>query len=121
MIQRFIGKLLAWLEGWLRPPKPKAQARFTSVAVEDIPSRLEQDRVYLAGGSNNYWMAAMLCPCGCGDTLHLNLLNSHRPHWKVNVHTDNSVSFHPSLWRKTRCKSHFFLKRGFVQGARTNL
>lgn len=42
----------------------------------------------------------MLCPCGCGQTLHMSLLAEDRPRWEVTVHDDGTPSLHPSVWRR---------------------
>ena len=109
-----INQIVSWIKKKLAGFFGK-QELYTYTVVDNLPSELTQNSVYVAGAENNYWLAAMMCPCGCGATLHMNLLSSHRPCWRVNMHNDKTVSFQPSLWRKTGCKSHFFLKNGLVQ------
>lgn len=113
MIKFLFSKVRSWFSKLFERP-----SGYRASFVEDLPKCLDVDRVYVAGVPANAWVAAMLCPCGCGDTLHMNLLKSQRPCWTVSVGEGGAVSFHPSLWRKTNCKSHFFLKKGRVQWVR---
>ncbi|WP_236819161.1 DUF6527 family protein [Alicyclobacillus ferrooxydans] len=57
----------------------------------------------------------MLCPCGCGEVLHMSLHPDGRPRWELTRHPDGTVSLSPSVWRKVGCRSHFFLERGRVR------
>jgi hypothetical protein len=82
--------------------------------VEDLPDRLKSGIVYLVGEGEYLWFAAMLCPCGCGVTLHMNLMPHSRPRWEVIKHKDGSVTLAPSISRLTGCHSHFFLRRGRI-------
>ncbi|MGE3343138.1 MAG: DUF6527 family protein [Vicinamibacterales bacterium] len=36
------------------------------------------------------WAAALLCPCGCGDVIELNLVEQASPCWRVRQHRDRS-------------------------------
>ncbi|MGC2966215.1 DUF6527 family protein [Paraburkholderia aspalathi] len=93
-------------------PKPRP---IRYIKVEDFPATLESAKVYLAGEGTNLWGAAMICPCGCGEVIELNLLNQVRPCWSAEEHPDGTVSLAPSVWRQKGCKSHFFLRRGEVE------
>lgn len=83
--------------------------------VEEFPDVMEARRLYVAGENGYFWAAAMLCPCGCGDVIELNLLKKARPCWSVTEHPDGSVSVRPSVWRRQGCRSHFFLRRGHIE------
>lgn len=87
---------------------------FLGVRVEDVPDKLERAKVYLAGEGNNLWAAAMICPCGCGDVIELNLLKQARPCWTAREHPDGTVSLAPSVWRQKGCRSHFVLRHGRI-------
>ncbi|WP_415195487.1 DUF6527 family protein [Rhodopseudomonas sp.] len=56
----------------------------------------------------------MLCPCGCGKILHMNLLPDERPCWQLTVDADGLATLHPSIWRQKDCGSHFWFRRGRV-------
>jgi hypothetical protein len=87
---------------------------FHFVRVEEFPDKLDHARVYLAGEGDNLWAAAMICPCGCGDVIELNLLKQARPCWSVQEHSDGTVTLAPSVWRQKGCRSHFLLRHGRI-------
>lgn len=82
--------------------------------VEELPDRLNPEMVYIVGEGEHLWYVAMLCPCRCGKTLHMNLMPHSRPRWTVTTHRDGTVTLQPSVWRRTGCSSHFFVRRGKV-------
>lgn len=53
-------------------------------------------------------MLLMRCPCGCGDTLVLNLDRRAGPAWRL-YERGPSLTIYPSYWRDTKCESHFIL------------
>jgi hypothetical protein len=91
------------------------EKRFKYEVIDDLPDRLKANRVYLAGENGHLWAAAMLCPCGCGDTIELNLLQAAKPCWEAHMHEDGLVSLKPSVWRQNGCRSHFVLQRGIIK------
>ncbi|WP_425525696.1 DUF6527 family protein [Xanthomonas campestris] len=56
----------------------------------------------------------MMCPCGCGEVIELSLSPESRNFWKLAVEAGRPT-LHPSVWRKTGCGSHFWVRRGRVQ------
>ncbi|MGE0288414.1 MAG: DUF6527 family protein [Bradyrhizobium sp.] len=56
----------------------------------------------------------MMCPCGCGEVIELNLLQQARPCWNAQEHQNGTVSVTPSVWRRKGCRSHFWLRRGRI-------
>jgi len=97
---------LAHLVGKPRP--------FKTIQVEDMPGSVEREALYLIGEDEMFWFAAMQCPCGCRAKIQLSLLPDDKPKWSAEVHANNTVSLHPSVWRKVGCKSHFWFKHGRV-------
>lgn len=57
--------------------------------------------------------AFLLCPCGCGQQLTLNLMSSHRPVWQLAVRGGKTPSLFPSI-DSTSCGAHFWLRDGQV-------
>ena len=94
------------------------QARVHSERVDEFPDALRPATLYVAGEDAYLFAAAMLCPCGCGDTIELNLLPQANPCWIVHFHGDGSASLTPSVWRTKGCKSHFLLRMGRVDWCR---
>jgi hypothetical protein len=87
---------------------------FHCVRVEDFPDKLERAKVYLAGEGDNLWAASMICPCGCGEVIELNLLKQARPCWSAQEHPDGTISLAPSVWRQKGCRSHFLVRHGRI-------
>jgi hypothetical protein len=52
--------------------------------------------------------AVFLCPCGCGDTLVINLDARAGKAWRVRLN-HHTLTLLPSVWRTTGCRSHFVL------------
>lgn len=97
----------------LRPTQP-----YHAIRIEDdeqLPETLSTSTVYIIGVPGNEWLAKMICPCGCGEILFLNLLQDEIPNWKWHVSADGMVTLNPSVWRRVGCKSHFFLRDGLIQ------
>jgi len=57
--------------------------------------------------------ALMRCPCGCGETLALNLMRTHSPCWTVRLNIRGDVTVEPSI-DATKCGAHFWLRNGIV-------
>lgn len=117
-----IWKLLSWLRFIAADIAHKAARLwpwrklrlYHFIRVEEFPDNLEKTKVYLAGEGENLWAAAMVCPCGCGDLIELNLLKQARPCWNVRLHSEGTVSLTPSVWRQKGCRSHFWLRSGRI-------
>jgi len=97
----------AW-SNWRNPPYR------TVVVSEYLPKSLAHRTLYIVEDDAYQEQAAMLCPCGCGRTLHMNLLPDERPCWTVTIHADGTSSLHPSVWRQKDCGSHFWLREGRI-------
>jgi hypothetical protein len=82
--------------------------------VEDFPDVLNPATLYVAGEEPHVWAAALLCPCGCGDVIELNLMEQASPCWSVRKHRNGSVTLMPSVWRTKGCRSHFFIRNSRV-------
>src|SRR5438128_225951 len=83
--------------------------------VEDCPEVTARGVLYVIGHSHYVWEAAMRCPKGCSRTLSVNLLPQDHPCWKLEEHSDGTPTLSPSVWRKTGCGCHFFLRRGRIE------
>ncbi len=77
---------------------------------DPIPSR----HVYLCHDDGVNWSVAMRCPCGCGDSLELMLLKEIKPNWSLITIDQQPPSLKPSIWRRTGCQSHFWLRNGHI-------
>lgn len=86
----------------------------TQIAEESLPRHLHNHTLYIVQEDGFREQAALLCPCGCGRTLHLNLLPDERPCWTLTLHSDGTSTLHPSVWRQKDCRSHFWFRHGRV-------
>jgi hypothetical protein len=90
------------------------QGKIKAAKVAELPEELERTLIYLVGENEHLWFAVMLCPCGCGEHLYLNLDPSERPCWEFMRHKWGIISLHPSIHRMVGCRSHFWLRNGQI-------
>lgn len=89
--------------------------RIRLVKVEGaFPKSLKTKTLYILTEDGVPWQAAMICPCGCGEKLDLNLLPDERPCWRFRSDEKSRATLEPSVWRKVGCKSHFWLRSGRI-------
>lgn len=50
----------------------------------------------------------MNCPCGCGETLTVNLDERAGPAWSM-YSSNRGLTVYPSVWKETGCRSHFII------------
>jgi hypothetical protein len=94
--------------------------RYHTVLVEgELPRHLRSKAIYVVQEDGYLEQATMVCPCGCGSVLHMNLLEDERPCWRVTQHPDGTATLFPSVWRKRGCRSHFWLRHGRVEWVRS--
>lgn len=90
-----------------------ARPRFRIVEIEDdFPEVMQRKTLYVLSEDGDIWAAAMICPCGCKEILHLNLFADQRPCWRLNLEGGGSLT--PSVWRQDHCGSHFWFRGGRV-------
>lgn len=125
----FLTKIWNCIGSWFRFSEPKqhyiekkksdwknpeaGSLNVTVSFVVEMPDNVKPNTVYIVGENDYYWMAGILCPCGCGNFIYLNLLNEANPRWKYKI-AKGLISISPSVWRTNGCKSHFFIRRGEV-------
>lgn len=76
----------------------------------DIPGNIKENKIYIIGENKNQWLIIFVCPCGCKEIIHLNLLVEAKPCWKYKITRKNKITLYPSIWRTTGCKSHFIIR-----------
>lgn len=105
----FLLRLSRWVRGrFVRP--------YRTMVVEDVlPEPVERRVVYILREDGFDEQAALLCPCGCGAVLHMNLLLDDRPCWRVTQNFDGTVTLFPSVRRTKGCKSHFLVMNGRIE------
>lgn len=110
---------IQWLEArwpqWLRWPTKSRQPLVHYEEVEELPDKLKNGLLYVVGEGSHRWYTAMICPCGCGATLHMGLLEDARPRWRAIRQRDGTATLVPSVNRKVGCRAHFFLEHGKIR------
>ena len=87
----------------------------TRIVQDTLPGSLKRRMLYVVEDDGYFEQAALVCPCGCGRVLQMNLLPDSRPCWSVTQHSDGTASLHPSIWRQKDCKSHFWFRKSRIQ------
>lgn len=124
MTGRVLNRLRSWLSRLVGPAwrlrqrrsetnRPAEPPFYTAVFVEDEPDAISPARVHFVGGEKPSY-AAFACPCGCREVVRTNLLPEARPCWTWRVSPQGAVTLHPSVWRTTGCRSHFFVQGGCI-------
>ncbi len=107
-------KALARLLRIARRTPPQFKARF----VKAVPMSAQPNTIYVVGDDECVWAAALVCPCGCREIIHLSLVRDASPSWRVQVNGEGVVTLLPSVWRTTGCRSHFVIYRGRLLSCR---
>lgn len=90
------------------------RGRHVLAFVNDDPDTVMPGKIYIVGEDGHPWFAVMACPCGCGETIKLAMVQGSRPRWSFVRHWDGTLSLNPSVWRRIGCQSHFWMRRGRV-------
>lgn len=98
---------------WLFPKKEKL--RLVDIIEADTPPELiKGHNLVLARDGGEDWAVAFLCPCGCKERLELALIPEVRPNWTLKMDDEGLPTLRPSVWRKTGCRSHFWVRNGLI-------
>jgi len=90
--------------------------RFSKIVfLQDLPVILTPKTIYVIGVKGYEWMIGFSCPCGCGDTIQLNLLKDGDPKWRYKISKDGNISITPSINRQINCYSHFIITDSYVK------
>ncbi|WP_423820197.1 DUF6527 family protein [Salinimicrobium sp. TIG7-5_MAKvit] len=112
--------MIRWLLKWSRKfsvffHKLCYPNKIAFILVNEAPSDISSRRVYLEGADmEDLWFAYLKCPCGCKDTIMLNLIPDTKPCWTYLHDKLGNQSLTPSVNRKFQCKSHFWIKNNRI-------
>lgn len=108
----------AWrgaLDALLRLPLFGSRADYQVEVVEDLPDRLGRNTLYVVAEGGNALHASMACPRRrCATVLNMNLAPDESPRWFLTVNVKGVPTLAPSVWRRTDCGCHFFLREGRI-------
>lgn len=72
-----------------------------------------RELVVVGSGEKAKWVK-FRCPCGCGEVIALNLMQSHYPRWAATRDQANRLTLSPSV-HSTTCGAHFFVRANRVE------
>lgn len=88
--------------------------RLVVVEGDSLPRKIPKRVLVLARDGDEDWCVGMMCPCGCKKVIELMLIPEASPRWKLTTDTKNRPTLKPSVWLKTGCHSHFWLRNGQI-------
>lgn len=99
------------LRVWDRYAPPR---RLRFVAGDSLPSAMPSRDLVLVRDDGEDWCVGFRCPCGCGRTIELLVIPEAKPRWDVAADAAGHPSLTPSVWLKSGCRSHFWVRNGRV-------
>lgn len=100
-----------WRRTWARI-SPRRRLRV--IEGDSLPDRLPRRDLVLARDGDEDWCVGLRCPCGCGRTIELLVIQEAKPRWDVSIDVKGFPSLQPSVWLQKGCGSHFWLRRGRI-------
>lgn len=108
MLRSIKQRLYRWLDRLL-------PARGLQVIQGDVlPKRMPFRELVLVKDGAEDWCVGFKCPCGCGKTIELLLPQDMKPRWTCSVDDTGRPTLHPSVWLKSGCESHFWVREGRI-------
>ena len=104
---------------WWFPANGQIAPHETEFVNSDPPQLMNPSTLYVVTEDGVPWSVSLICPCGCGEKLHMNLLEDERPQWRHKQHWTGLSSLHPSIWRTKNCCAHFWFTRGRIAWCET--
>lgn len=85
--------------------------------VEDLPVEVQRQTVYIVGGRDHPFYAAVVCPRPpCRQVIHLDISAAATRRWRLTEHADGSISLSPSIHvTGMPCGCHYWLREGCVR------
>lgn len=113
MIRQFIRRLLT-------PFLSRFSKRWRLVTVEgdSLPKKIPKRVLVLARDEDEDWCVGMMCPCGCGKVIELMLIPEASPRWTMSADSKGRPTLKPSIWLRSGCRSHFWLRDGKIDWCR---
>jgi hypothetical protein len=99
------------------PPRKSTASREVPypkvVKVKDQATALQKLKpgcLVLVQPANKAKSLKMVCPCGCGAAVSINLLPEGGLAWRLTSDQQSNLSLWPSVWLNSGCCSHFILR-----------
>ncbi len=90
--------------------------RYKTQWVEDLPDNPERNTIYIIGGRQHPFHAAVVCPRKkCSKVIHLEISPESKKRWEVTEHKDKTISLSPSIHAiNLPCNCHYWIKKGRI-------
>ena len=88
--------------------------KIKTIEGDTPPDRLPLRNIVLAREDDEDWAVGFMCPCGCGKNLELLLIKEASPNWMLTIDASNRPTLRPSVWLKSGCRSHFWVRNGKI-------
>ena len=88
--------------------------RLVVIDGDTLPKSLPRRDLVLARDDGDDWSVGMRCPCGCGATIELMVLPEAMPRWDIRTDEAGRPTLHPSVWKQSGCRSHFWIRNGRI-------
>lgn len=105
-------KIIRWLRRFWDRHGPARRLRIAD--GDALPGILPKRDLVLIRDDGENWSVGMRCPCGCGETIELMLLDEAKPRWDAKADKAGRPTLHPSVWRQNGCRAHFWIRGGRV-------
>jgi hypothetical protein len=85
------------------------------VVGDSLPTKLPRRNLVLTRDGAEDWCVGFRCPCGCGRTVELLVIDEADPRWDISIDDQRRPTLTPSVWLRDGCRSHFLIQRGRVK------
>lgn len=91
--------------------------RYETQWVEDLPDCPKKNTVYIIGGREHPFYAAVACPRKkCRKLIHLGISLQMQTRWRVTEHEDGTLSLFPSVFViDSSCHCHYWFRNGRIE------
>ena len=90
--------------------------RYKTKWVEDLPERTDKNTIYIIGGHEHPFYAAVTCPRkNCSKVIHLEISKQFEKRWLIKEEGQGVISLSPSVYVvDSPCKCHYWIKSGHI-------
>lgn len=84
--------------------------------VEDLPEDIQENTIYIIGGRDHPFYAAIVCPRRvCRQVVHLDISSQVEKQWRIVEHACGKISLTPSIHvTGLPCRCHYWLRKGRI-------
>lgn len=84
--------------------------------ADEVPERLPRTGAVMVTSAGYEKWVVFDCPCGRGHRIMLNIDKVRRPHWRVGLGSDRTLTIAPSVdYKDAQKRCHYFVRNGRVR------